>query len=198
MRTAYENDLIQKVDRFVVSSFQEGHHSVYHLQRTAYWIEQLQPNADVGLVIAALTHDMQRSEQSNPLLLGKEKVKILEPDFLDYHQQRSAELIGDFLRSEDADSFLIERVKDLVRHHEVGGDADKNLLKDADSVSYFENCIDFFVETAVRGWGIDTVRKKIDWMYNRIDSNWARSLAQPHYELAVARLKEFVAGGMSE
>lgn len=198
MRSDEANKLIGKVNQFIVESFDEGHHSVYHLQRTVYWLQRLKPDADATLVIAALAHDLQRSEQSNPLLLGKEKVKILEQTFLDYHQQRGAEIIGAFLRECKADETFVRRVEELVRHHEVGGDPEQDLLKDADSLSYFETCIDFFIEQALPGWGMETVRKKIDWMYQRIGSETARRLAQPFYQATLARIDVLVEDATEE
>ena len=111
---------------------------------------------------------------------------------MDYHQQRGAEMIGTFLRDCEADGALVERVEDLVRHHEVGGNPEQDLLRDADSLSYFETCIDFFIEQALPGWGMETVRKKIEWMYNRIGSETARRLARPFYESTLARLDVLV------
>jgi hypothetical protein len=44
---------------------------------------------------------------------------------------------------------MIERVMMLVSKHEVGGNDDQNLLKDADAISFLENQIDVFLTKAI-------------------------------------------------
>jgi hypothetical protein len=76
----------------------------------------------------------------------------------------------------------------LVSKHEVGGNQDQNLLKDADSISFLENNVDNFVSKKVSETGKDKVRDKFDWMYNRITSETARQIARPWYEAAIKKL----------
>ena len=59
-----------------------------------------------------------------------------------------ARIIEEFLRKQGANPEIIDRVKMLVSKHEEGGNADQNLLKDADSISFFENNVPIFLNLA--------------------------------------------------
>ena len=62
-------------------------------------------------------------------------------------------------------------------------------MKDADSISYFENQIDHFITKQAKEIGFDKVKAKFDWMYERITSEKAREIARPMYEAAIKKLK---------
>ena len=76
----------------------------------------------------------------------------------------------------------------LVSKHEEGGNDDQNLLKDADSVSFFETNISLFLTKHVQDVGKEKVREKFDWMYKRITSEKAKQIARPWYEEAIKNL----------
>ena len=92
----FERDLYRRVEDFVIDAFPPGHHSVLHMQRTAYWLSRIRPDADLALLIAAQGHDIQRAEQSDPLVLEGTVFGMLDEGFLDHHQRRGAELLGGF------------------------------------------------------------------------------------------------------
>lgn len=77
----------------------------------------------------------------------------------------------------------------LVSKHEVGGNDDQNLLKDADSISFFENNVDHFVNKKVGETSKEKVKDKFEWMFNRISSEKAKQIARPWYEEAIKKLK---------
>ena len=77
---------------------------------------------------------------------------------------------------------MIERVKMLISKHEVGGNDDQNLLKDADSVSFLENNVDHFINNLVSETSKEKVKDKFDRTFNRITSQQAREIARPRYE----------------
>jgi len=83
---------------------------------------------------------------------------------------------------------LVNRVKMLVSRHEEGGNDDQNLLKDADSISFFENSIPIFLAQHVNESGKDLVKKKFSWMYDRISSEKAKQIVRGWYENAIIRL----------
>ena len=83
----------------------------------------------------------------------------------------------------------MKKVKRLVGRHEVGGDDDQNLLKDADSLSFLENNIDYFLDTKIVQVGLESVRKKFEWMYQRITSPKAGKLAEPFYRRAMMKVQ---------
>ena len=97
-------------------------------------------------------------------------------------------MVGDFLAAEGASKKLINSVKELIGRHEVGGNKDQNLLKDADSVSFFENNIEYFVTKQVEKTNREKVKEKFDWMFNRITSAKAKKSARPWYENGLKKL----------
>ena len=107
-----------------------------HSRNTLQWLLKLEPDADEALQIAALGHDIERAV---------EKRKVRRQDFDDYerfkaaHAHNSAEILREImLTCGVTDETLIEQVHGLVCRHEVGGDDRADLLRDADSISYFE------------------------------------------------------------
>ena len=75
----------------------------------------------------------------------------------------------------------------LISRHEEGGNEDQNLLKDADSVSFFENNLSIFFRKA-EVEGKDKIKHKFNWMYNRITSVKAKQYAKRDYEKALKEL----------
>ena len=72
----------------------------------------------------------------------------------------------------------------------MGGDADQDLIKDADSLSFLENNVDPFIRYKIHEFGFDDVKKKFEWMFNRITSEKARELALPFYKDAMKKSEE--------
>jgi hypothetical protein len=70
-----------------------------------------------------------------------------------------------------ADVSFIEKVKHLVLFHEIGGDEETNLLRDADSISFFEDNLEYYFET----FGSEKTDFKIKYMYDRV-SNKAKDI----------------------
>jgi len=176
-------DLYQKVEQFVVDSFMNANNEkgIKHLRRTAYWVQQLKPEADEALLIAAVAHDIERAFREPNY--GKKFQKGFRTDeHLIYHQEKGAEIVADFLRKQNADEKLIDRVKELISKHEVGGSDDQDILKDADSVSFFENNVDYFIVELVSKVGKKNVKDKFDWMFDRISSEKAKQIALPWYQ----------------
>ena len=97
-------------------------------------------------------------------------------------------ILADIARDKGADAALAERVRTLISRHEEGGTDEQNLLRDADSVSFFENNCDYFLRVLAAKEGPATVRAKFAWMFERIGSEPARRIARPWYEAALARL----------
>ncbi len=177
----------------MAESFGTKHIGPKHLRRTAYWVKMLRTDADEALLIAALSHDIERSEKQ---MQGRksEKLfgKITGKDYLRYHQERSGKIMYDFLILAGADSDFADRVKYLISKHEEGGDDDQNILKDADSVSFFENNIDHFFKDMVQIIGKEELKKKFEWMYERISLKKAKDAARPHYLKAMKRVEKFI------
>ena len=143
--------------------------------------------------MATVTHDMERafpgpdSPKQNPEL-GPD-----DPIYNREHSERSARIVSEFLRIQHASETLITEVADLIRAHEIGGWQDADWVQAADSLSFLEVNIDFFldrIDAPKDNWNAKSVRAKFDWMYNRIKPQEARALALPLYESAIHKLED--------
>jgi hypothetical protein len=183
--------LLVKVEQFVTDSFQKAgkEGSLLHLTRTAYWLKELQPDADEYMQIAALTHDIERAYREDAkidqLLLEN---GFQDPIYLQLHQEHGAEIIGKFLQEQKVDPIQIDRVKAMVAYHEIGGNEEQNMIKDADSISFFENNVSHFIQKRLPFFDKENIRLKFDWMYNRITSTKAKQIAAEWYRKALLQL----------
>jgi len=185
------SELFNKVQKFIKEYFKEHgfERQIKHLERTVYWVKKLKPNADEAFLIAALSHDIQTASRWKELQKEISKTRFIDKERLEEHQREGARIIGKFLEKQGASSELINRVKLLVSKHEEGGTRDQNLLKDADSISFFENNIQTFLER-VKDVGKEKIREKFDWMYNRITSEEVRDIVRPWYQKAINDLEK--------
>lgn len=185
-------NIYKKVEQFVIHTFTKvgDVHGIKHFLRTVHWIKILRPNADEALLVSAIAHDIERGFRNNQ---DYSYIKNTERGFrsdehLTHHQNEGAKIVGEYLQQIGASKEFIERVEMLVSKHEVGGNEDQNLLKDADSVSFFENNVDHFINTKVGETSKEMVKDKFDWMLNRITSKQAKQIAQFWYEQAIEKL----------
>ena len=181
----------QSAEQFVSESFKKANNatSLKHLLRTVYWLKEIYPEADEAMQIAALSHDIQRAfkdKYAGPAQTNKNS--FLDKEHLRFHQEKGGEIIAEFLLEQGASRDFAERVKMLVSKHEEGGTDEQNILKDADSISFFENNVDHFVEVFAPEKGKDVIKAKFDWMYNRITSDKAKQIVRPWYEAGIERL----------
>lgn len=134
-----------------------------HADNTLHWLLRLKPDADTALQLAALGHDIDRASPD----------KVRRQDFADYdsfkaaHARHSAEILEELLRCHGIPDVTVERTCELVRRHEVGGTPDADILKDADSLSYFDTNLPLYLrregeEEALRRsiWGIQRLSNK--------------------------------------
>ncbi len=167
-------------------------HGARHLLQAEVWLQRLKPEASEELLLAALTHDMERAfpGPDSPTLDPKQGVD--NPVYITAHCERSARFVSVYLREQGASDECIEQVARLIRAHEYGGDGDENLVQAADSLSFLEVNIDVFLGWMDAGdalWNADAVDAKFTWMYERIQVPQARELARPLYEEAMHKLK---------
>jgi hypothetical protein len=165
----------------------EPYWNAEHLRRTKDWLLALEPEAIEALQLAALTHDMERHFPGGPSLdlsvpPGEDTAYRTE------HSERSARIVGAWLRQEGATAEKVERVEHLIRLHEIGGDADADLLQAADSISFLEVNMDLPYRWVEQGrCDLERASAQHWWMFERIRLPRARELAQPYLERAVSR-----------
>lgn len=105
-----------------------------HADNTLDWLLRLAPAADAALQLAALSHDIERATPD----------RYRREDFADYdtfkaaHARRGAHLLRAILEDCGVEEAVVEEACRLVERHEFGGDPRADLLKDADSLSYFD------------------------------------------------------------
>jgi len=180
-------DLLALTKSFVDKSFDK---QLPHYRQTLYWILQLNPEADLACQIAAYSHDIQRAFAFEE---NRKKIETSEAGFkdaamLNEHQNGGAQIMQKFLLEQGAESALAKKVAHLISKHEIGGDFEQNLLKDADSLSYFECNAPSFIERYAPIMGHAKVKAKFDWMFERISSPEAKKIAKPIYDKALAEL----------
>lgn len=171
----------------LVAFVQERYPLPVHLIRTEQWLEHLVPDADEPLRLAALLHDIDRLF---PLEPGEEippGYRYDDRESLLWHGRRSARFARQILEDFGADAELVEAVLPLIAFHEVGGNDRVDALMDADSLSFLENNVGFFLRkvTAEK----TSVRTKIDYMFGRVQSPVARELALPLYRRVSEKLE---------
>lgn len=189
MKEIPDTNLYRKAEQFMQESFGTNQAGPRHLRRTADWVAKLRPDADEALLIAALCHDIERAEKHAENKSSTHPDKITGEDYLIRHQERSARIMHEFLILAGASPDFADRVLHLIEKHEVGGDEDQNLLKDADSISFFENNTDLFLEKGIHIIGREETIRKFQWMFNRITSREAQEIARPLFLDAMKRIQ---------
>ncbi len=146
-----------------------------HSKNTLKWLLKLMPDANESLKIAALGHDIERAI---------EKRKVRRQDYKDYdefkdaHALNSANILAEIMKSFDIDEKMIDEVFSLVRHHETGGADRVDLLKDADSISYFEVNLPLYF---IRNTLIETKRRCL-WGYKRLSDQGKKIVSELNYQ----------------
>lgn len=182
-----EDTLLARSTAWVTQNYSNAE----HLVRAEEWLLRLRPGAREELRLAALTHDMERAfpGPDSPISPGG-----VDHAYNRAHAERSARIVGEFLREQGAAEALVEDVQALVRVHEDGGWSEANLLQAADSLSFLEVNISRFIQSIGKdddGQKRARVRAKFDWMYERIQVPEARELAAPLHRAAIERLESY-------
>ena len=132
-----------------------------HAENVLQWLLKLKPDADEALQIAALAHDIDRAD---------ERRKIRRSDFNDYdqfkaaHANNSAKILNEILNECNVERAIADGACRLVERHEIGGDPRSDLLKDADSISYFEVNMPLYFQRE----GYEETLNRSIWGYQRL------------------------------
>jgi hypothetical protein len=167
-----------------------------HLLRSLERLDELAPGSAEAVRLATLTHDMERA------FPGPDSPKMTtlhDPEYERLHSERSARIVGDWLRTQLAADGLVDEVERLIVAHETGGWPEADLVQAADSLSFLDTNIDLFLGFVRSGrFPVDAVRSKFHYTYDRINVPTAREIARPLVDLALARLakleRELVGG----
>jgi CO/xanthine dehydrogenase FAD-binding subunit len=156
-----------------------------HLLKSLEWVDRIAPDASEAVRLATLTHDMERAFGGPDAI----PIKLSDRAYEEAHSNRSARIVGEWLRANAAPDKLVTAVEGLIRVHEWGGSPEANLVQAADSLSFLETNIDLMLGFARTGKHSHAdVAAKIDQMYERIQVAEAKELALPMWADAKARL----------
>ena len=156
-----------------------------HLLKSLEWVDRLAPDASEAVRLATLTHDMERAFGGPDAI----PIKLNDRAYEEAHSNRSARIVGEWLRANGADEDLAESVESLIRAHEWGGSPDANLVQAADSLSFLQTNVDLMLGFAKSGkYSPADIARKFDQMYERIQLPAAKALARAMWEEAKSRL----------
>ena len=134
-----------------------------HADNTLEWLLRLEPDAGDALQLAALAHDIDRAIEG---------IKVKRADFDDYdafkaaHARNGAEILRPILGSCGVARDIVDAACRLVEDHEVCGDPSSDLLKDADSISYFDVNLSLYYQR--EGW--QETKRRSSWGYRRLSA----------------------------
>ncbi len=146
-----------------------------HADNTLEWLLRLEPDAGEALQLAALAHDIDRAIEA---------AKVGRADFDDYdafkaaHARHGAELLRPILSACGVARDIVDEACRLVEVHEVGGDPDADLLKDADSISYFDVNLPLYYQRE----GRDETKRRSLWGYQRLSARARKIVENISYE----------------
>ena len=161
-----------------------------HLRRTGDWLLALDPGASEPIVIAALTHDMERAVPGG-VAPDKSRMRWDDPAYNAAHCARSAEIVGRWLADQGASGRFVQGVRQPIIEHEFGGSPEGDLIQAADSISFLETnrpLIITWVETGECSPG--QARAKLQWMCDRVRLDRGKATARAQLEEAMAEFEE--------
>ena len=158
-----------------------------HAENVLEWVLKLKSDADEALQIAALAHDIDRAD---------ERRKVRRSDFNNYnkfkaaHANNSAKILKEILHECKVEQSIVDEACRLVERHEIGGDPHSDLLKDADSISYFEVNMPLYFQREE----YEETLKRCIWGYQRLSPKMkeiCQNITYTHHSL-VKILKEAI------
>ena len=145
-----------------------------HSKNTLEWLLKLKPDADDALKIAALGHDIERAIEER---------KVRREDYKDYdefkeaHASNSATILAEIMKECNISKKLADDVGFLVGHHETGGTRRVDILRDADSISFFHvNLPYYFLRN-----GIEETKRRCLWGYEKLPKNMQEVVVKFNY-----------------
>lgn len=178
-----ESALISAARDWVVDKYP---YNRQHLLRSLERLDELAPGSSEAVRLATLTHDMERAF---PGADSPKMSTLHDPEYERLHSERSARIVGEWLRTQQAPASLIDEVERLIVAHETGGWPAADLVQAADSLSFLDTNIDLFLGFVRSGrFPVDAVRSKFHYTYDRINVPRAREIAKPLVDDALARL----------
>ncbi len=130
-----------------------------HSEQVRKFVLRIDPDASEELQIAALSHDIERAVPPKTSRNENEPYEV----YKQRHAQRSAEITATIMQDHGYSEGSIEKVKHLIQNHEVGGEVETDILRDADSASFFADNLEEYFKRS----GEVRTRNKVKLMYER-------------------------------
>ncbi|MFH0869699.1 MAG: DUF4202 family protein [archaeon] len=130
---------MHEIEQEILDLLKKSPEESKHAKDTLGWLLKINPNPDFIIRVSALGHDIERAMCSKD-----DKAYISHREFKTAHSKRSAEILKDILLKHKTKTADIQRMQDIILHHEFGGNKEANLIKDADSLANFQWCDDMF------------------------------------------------------
>ncbi len=96
-----------------------------HLIRAEEWLLILKPDASEEMLLATLTHDMERAFPGPDSPTIDPKRGVDDPVYNMAHSERSARIVSAYLQEQGCLQESIEQVARFIRVHEYGGNDDE-------------------------------------------------------------------------
>ena len=145
-----------------------------HAKNTLEWLLKLKPDANETLQIATLGHDIERAIEERKV---KRKDYQNYYEFKDAHALNSAKIMKEIMKEHNMNKAMIEKVFFLVRHHENGGTKLADVLKNADSISFFQVGLPFY---HIRH-NLEQTKERCLWGLKRLPQSLRRIVAKFNY-----------------
>ena len=146
-----------------------------HSENVLKWIIKLKSDADEALQIAALGHDIERAIEERKV---RRKDYIIYDEFKKAHALNSAKILKEIMTECNVRKELVDDVFFLVSRHEIGGDRRADVLRDADSISFFHvNLPYYFVRN-----DLEETKKRCLWGYKKLPNNLKKVVVKFRYK----------------
>ena len=139
------------------------------------WELKPDTDADDALTIAALGHDIERAIEERKV--RREDYKNYD-EFKEAHASNSAKILAEIMKECSISTKLADDIFFLVCHHETGGTKRVDILRDADSISFFHvNLPYYFIRN-----GIEETKERCLWGYRKLPDNLKKVVAEFDYQ----------------
>ncbi|MBE9542219.1 MAG: DUF4202 family protein [Proteobacteria bacterium] len=145
-----------------------------HSKNTLEWLLKLKPDADEALKVAALGHDIERAIEER---------KVKREDFSSFdefkkaHALNSARIMAEIMAECTIGKKLADDIFSLVAHHETGGDERAEVLKEADTISYFDVNLPLYYARH----SVEETKRRVLWGYKKLSANLKEVVAKMNY-----------------
>ncbi|MFQ6083004.1 MAG: DUF4202 family protein [Candidatus Aminicenantia bacterium] len=156
-----------------------------HAKSVKKWLLKFKPGADWALQLAAFAHDIERALPQRKVIRSKFSDYN---DFKNAHALNSAKVVQEILDKYPLIRKVKNKILSLIKNHELGQSKDPDLviLKDADSLSFFEVNLQAYAERNDES----EILSRMIWGYHRLSERTRQIIKEFHYENE--RLNEFL------